>query len=213
MRCVAVALGLALVVPAVPSRARADEGMWPLNMAPFGDRAGWLQHAMKASIRFSSGGSGSFVSPFGLALTNHHVGADCIQELSARPGSPDLMKDGFLAARRDREVRCPGLELNVLAKIDDVTEELHAKLDALGPKISDSDRNRELKAEMARIEKACAEASQLRCDVVTLYAGGTYHLYQFEKYTDVRLVFAPEAAMASYGGDADNFDYPRHAFD
>jgi hypothetical protein len=220
-RAAAIAL-LTSLAQGVPALARADEGMWPLNMAPidsvkdrwgFKMRQGWLQHAMKASIRINGSGSGSFVSPFGLALTNHHVAADCIQELSTRPGSPDLMKDGFLAARRDREARCPGLELNVLVKIDDVTEELKAKLDSLGPKIGDTERNRELKAEMARIEKACAETSGLRCDVVTLYAGGTYHLYQFEKYTDVRLVFAAESAIASYGGDADNFNYPRYAFD
>ncbi|MCA9546057.1 MAG: S46 family peptidase, partial [Myxococcales bacterium] len=198
--------------------AHADEGMWPFNMAPkaelkakFGFEVtdAWLDRAMKSSVRFNNGGSGSFVSPRGLVMTNHHVGADCIHKLSQ--GEHDRTKDGFYAATPADEQRCPDLELNQLVSIEDVTDKVRAAEGKAGA--AEAARNTARKAEMGRIEKACADATGLRCDVVTLYAGGAYHLYRYQKFTDVRLVFAPEFAVAFFGGEAENFTYPRSCFD
>ena len=200
-----------------PLAADAAEGMWPYNMAPveavksaygFELTPAWLDRAMAASVRFSSGASGSFVSLDGLVMTNHHVGADCIQKLSQ--GERDYMKDGFFAEAAEDEIRCPDLELNRLRKIEDVTARVEA---AAEPSETGAAKNKARKAEMARIEKACAEPSGFRCDVVTLYAGGAYHLYEYEKYTDVRLVFAPEFDAAFFGGDPENFTFPRTCLD
>jgi S1-C subfamily serine protease len=200
-----------------PATARADEGMWPFNMVPK-DRIqkehgvaltdAWLDHVRLASVRFDSGGSGSFVSENGLVLTNHHVASDCISKL-ARQGK-DYFADGYLAGRDGPEARCPDLELNQLISIEDVTARVAA---ARQPNMSDADANVAIKAAMSQIEKACADSTGLRCDVVTLYAGGMYNLYSYKKYTDVRLVFAPEGAIAFFGGDADNFTFPRFDYD
>lgn len=199
--------------------AKADEGMWPLNMAPVEaiqkkyavklDDA-WLARASAASLRFNNGGSGSFVSDRGLVLTNHHVGSECIQQLSTRKGAKDLMKEGFVAKSHAEELECPDLELNALRSIEDVTAQVEASARV---KSSPLDKNLARKAEMAKIEKACTKKTGLRCDVVTLYSGGAYHLYRYQKYTDVRLVFAPELAVAFFGGDQDNFTYPRYCLD
>lgn len=197
----------------------ADEGMWPANIYPVEAvrqehgvtlTPALLDKAMKASVRFNNGGSGSFVSRDGLVMTNHHVAQDCIAKLTAEPGAPNLMADGFLAARLADEKKCPDLELNVLQKIEDVTSRVEgAARDAK----SDAEKNAARKAEMARIEKACAEATGMRCDVVTLYGGGMYHLYTYKKHTDVRLVFAPEFQIAFFGGDPENFTFPRTDLD
>lgn len=212
------AVGLFSLVIA-PAAANADEGMWPYNMAPVDDvkkKHGFemtpelLDTAMKASLRFNNGGSGSFVSKDGLVMTNHHVGADCIQKLSGAKGATDIMEDGFYAAEQSAEQRCPDLELNQLTEIEDVTAKVNA---AAEQKASEAEKNEAKKAEMGRLEKACTDATGLRCDVVTLYAGGAYHLYKYQKYTDVRLVFAPEFDVAFFGGDPDNFTYPRYALD
>lgn len=208
-----------LVVLSLATVAHADEGMWPYNMAPVAEvkekhgfelSQGFLDNAMRSSVRFNNGGSGSFVSADGLVMTNHHVGSDCIQKLSVGEGAEDVLTKGFYARERGEERRCPDLELNQLVEIEDVTEKVNA---AARGKSGEAAQNEAKKAAMGRLEKACAEKSGLRCDVVTLYAGGAYHLYKYKKYTDVRLVFAPEIDVAFFGGDPDNFTYPRWCLD
>ncbi|HET6575762.1 MAG TPA: S46 family peptidase, partial [Fimbriiglobus sp.] len=196
----------------------ADEGMWLFNAPPLSilkERYGftpdqrWLDHVRLSSVRFNSGGSGSFVSPDGLVLTNHHVGADDLQKLSTP--EKNYLRDGFHARTRDQELKCKGLELNVLQSIKIVTDEVNA---AVKPDMKPAEAFQARQAKIAEIEKANADpAKNIRADVVTLYAGGQYHLYVFKKYTDIRIVFAPEKAIAFFGGDPDNFEYPRYDLD
>jgi hypothetical protein len=199
------------------SPAAADDGIWLLNQPPLARIAkdhgarvtpAFLASLRKASVRLVNGGSASFVSPRGLIFTNHHVAAECIQKLS-RPDR-DLMKNGFLAASDAAELPCPDYEANILEEITDVTARVNAVVPA-GTAAAEANRLR--KAEMTAIEKACTEPGEGRCDVVTLYAGGLYHLYRYRKYTDIRLVFAPELAIAAFGGDPDNFTFPRYCLD
>jgi hypothetical protein len=195
----------------------ADEGMWLLNEPPrelllkkyqFPISDAWLERVQKASIRFNNGGSGSFVSPDGLVVTNHHIGADALQKLS--PKGSDFFRDGYYARTRDRELKCPDLELNVLQTIEDVTAQVQAAVKAdMNPAQAAAAR----RAVMARIEKESLAQTGLRSDVVTLYHGGLYHLYRYKRYTDVRLVMAPEHGIAFFGGDSDNFEYPRYNLD
>ena len=159
-------------------------------------------------MRFNSGGSGSFVSSDGLVLTNHHVGADALQKLST--ADRDLVKLGFLARTREEEIKCVDLELNVLMHIEDVTDRVNA---AVPPGSPPAEAFKARRAVMNNIEKEALDKTGLRSDVITLYQGGQYHLYQFKKYTDVRLVFAPEVDIAFFGGDPDNFEYPRYDLD
>jgi hypothetical protein len=197
--------------------AISDEGMWLLNDPPreplkskygFELSDDWLQRAMHASVRLNSGGSGGFVSAEGLLVTNHHVAADSLQKLSTP--QKDFYTDGFHAATRAEELNCPDLETNVLQEIVDVTAEVNA---AVKPGMKPGDAFAARRAVMAKIEKESLDKTGLRSDVVTLYNGGQYHLYRYKKYTDVRLVFAPEKAIASFGGDVDNFEYPRYNLD
>ena len=197
--------------------ARADEGMWLYNAFPkdkvkakygFEPSQQWLDHVRLSSVRFNNGGSGSFVSPDGLTFTNHHVGATCIQQLSS--GGKDYMKAGFYAKTRAEEAKCPDLELNVLVGIEDVSAQVKG---AAKPGMSAADSAQAQRAEMSSIEKNCAASTGLRCDVVTFYSGEVYNLYKYKKYTDVRLVFAPEFEAAFFGGDPDNFTYPRYDLD
>ena len=197
--------------------AAADEGMWLFNVPPtaqlkakygFDLTRAWLQHTQLSSVRFNNGGSGSFVSPDGLTFTNHHVGSECIQQLST--GGKDYLKTGFYARTRAEEAKCPDLELNVLEEIEDVTAKVNA---SVKPDMSVADQGQAQRAAMSAIEKDCATQTKLRCDVVTLYSGAMYHLYEYKKYTDVRLVFAPEFEAAFFGGDPDNFEYPRYDLD
>jgi hypothetical protein len=215
MRIITSLLVLTLILSGRP--AKADEGMWLFNAPPtkllrerygFEPTAAWLTHLQRASVRFSSGGSGSFVSADGLVMTNHHVGSDCLQKLST--AQRDYVKGGFQARTLAEELKCVDLELNVLVSIEDVT----ARVDAAVPAGLDAAAAAKARrAAMNNIEKQSADQTGLRCDVITLYQGGLYHLYRFKKYTDVRLVFAPEQAIAFFGGDADNFEYPRYDLD
>jgi hypothetical protein len=197
--------------------ARADEGMWLLNQLPrdllkkkydFDLTDAWRDRAMRASIRFNNGGSGSFVSPNGLAITNHHIGSDSLQKLSTK--DKDLYRDGFLAKAQDEELKCPDLELNVLLEIIDVTKEVQ---DAVKPEMKPAEALAARKAIMAKITKDSLAKTGLRSDIVTLYHGAQYHLYRYKKYTDVRLVMGPEHQIAFFGGDSDNFEYPRYNLD
>ena len=195
-----------------------DEGMWLYSNAPkeylkkkygFEPSDAWLDHLRQASVRFNSGGSGSFVSPNGLVMTNHHVGADDLQKLSDEKN--DYLKNGFHAKTLADEKACKGLELNVLLKIEDVTARVRGAVkEETVPAVAAAARRKII----SEIEKGTAdEAKGIRADVVTLYAGGAYHLYTFKKYTDIRLVFAPEQQIAFFGGDPDNFEYPRFDLD
>ncbi len=216
----AVAAGLAgLFVLALADRAATarDEGMWTFDNLPlklladtygFTPTTDWIDHLRLSSVRFNDGGSGSFVSPNGLVLTNHHVAAGQLQKLSS--AKRDYLKDGFYAATRSAELKCPDLELNVLVSMDNVTDRVRAAARAgqTEPEALEARR-----AEMSRIEKESLDRTGLRSDVVPLYAGGEYWLYRYQKYTDVRLVFAPEQQAAFFGGDPDNFTYPRYNLD
>jgi hypothetical protein len=206
---------LLLLVCFTPSRA--DEGMWLFNRPPRGllDKKygfklsdGWLENAQKASVRFNNGGSGGFVSPLGLVVTNHHIGADSILKLSTK--QRNLHEAGFYAATPKEELKCPDLELNVLQEIVDVTEQIR---DAVKPGMSPAEAQAARSAIFAKITKDSLAQTGLRSDIVTLYRGAEHHLYRYKKYTDVRLVMAPEHAVASYGGDVDNFEFPRHDLD
>ena len=201
----------------VPSVARADEGMWVFNNVPKADikrkygfdvSDAWLAKVRLASVRFNSGGSGSFVSPDGLVLTNHHIASDVLAKIST--SEKDYFKTGFYAKTREEEVKAPDLELNVLESIEDVTSRVNA---AAKPEMDAAAANAARRAAIADIEKESLSATGLRSDVVTLYQGGQYQLYRYKKYTDVRLVFAPEFDVAFFGGDPDNFTYPRYDLD
>ncbi len=195
----------------------ADEGMWLFNNLPkdalkkkygFVPTEKWSEHVMKSCVRFNVGGSASFVSSNGLVMTNHHVASDTLYKLSTKENN--YAADGFLAKNLEAELKAPDLELNQLVNIEDVTKRVN---DAVKAGMSSSDAAAARRAVIATIEKEAGEKSGLRSDVVTLYGGGKYHLYQYKVYTDVRLVWAPEAAAAFFGGDADNFEYPRFCLD
>ena len=206
-----------LLAAALPFAAHADEGMWTFDNFPsakvakkygFSPDAKWLTEAQLSSVRLAGGCSGSFVSPEGLVMTNHHCAHSCIEQLSTK--DKDFVKEGFFASTPDQEVKCPEIELNQLTAISDVTKRMHSATQGLeGQKFAEAQR-----AEMAKIEKECAgDDDKLRCDVVTLYEGGIYDLYKYKRFQDVRLVFAPEFAIAFFGGDPDNFNFPRYDLD
>src|SRR5688500_4990073 len=197
--------------------ALAEEGMWPYNNVPraeiekkygFKITDEWLNKVRLASVRFNNGGSGSFVSADGLVLTNYHIVEDIVGEVSTP--AKDYAKQGFVAKTRAEEIKAPSLELNVLMSIEDVTSRVNGAVKA---GMSDADAFAARRAEISAIETESLKATGLRSDVVTLYQGGQYNLYRYKKYTDVRLVFAPEFQAAFFGGDPDNFNFPRFNID
>jgi len=197
--------------------AVADEGMWLFNAPPlkqlkekynFEPTPQWLDHLQKASVRFNSGGSGSFVSANGLVITNHHVGADTLQKISSQ--EHNYLRDGFYAKTQTEEIKSTDLELNVLFSTEDVTARVNGAVKSeMTPNRASAARS----SAIAQIEKESKERTGLRSDVVTLYQGGAYHLYRYKRYDDIRLAFAPEQQMAFFGGDPDNFEYPRFDLD
>jgi hypothetical protein len=197
--------------------AWADEGMWTFNNVPrdeikrkygFEVTDAWLNKVQRASVRFNNGGSGSFVSPDGLVLTNYHIVEDIVNEVSTP--ERDLAKLGFVARTRAEEIKAPSLELNVLESIEDVTARVNG---AVKQGMPDADAFTARRAEISAIEAESTKTTGFRSDVVTLYQGGMYNLYRYKKYTDVRLVFVPEFQAAFFGGDPDNFNYPRFNID
>ncbi len=197
------------------SSLSADEGMWLFNAFPkdkvqakygFAPDQAWLDHVRLSSARAPSGSS-SFVSADGLIFTNHHIAQECVHDLST--GGKDYMKNGFYAATRAEEAKCPGVGFVVLQNIEDVTAKVNA---AVKPGMSTSDAGKAQREEMSSLEKECSTGG-MRCDIVTLYSGAMYNLYKYKKYDDIRLVFAPEFDIAFFGGDPDNFEYPRYDLD
>src|SRR4051794_31972924 len=206
-----------VVTIAACSFAIADEGMWLFNNPPlkqlkekynFEPTPQWLEHLQKSSVRFNSGGSGSFVSSTGLAITNHHVGLDTLQKISSEKNN--YVRDGFYAKTQKDEVKAADLELNVLMSIEDVTDRVKG---AVQPGMSADDASKARGNVIAQIEKESRDKTGLRSDVITLYQRGVYHLYRYKRYDDVRLGFAPEEQIAFYGGDPANFEYPRFDLD
>ena len=211
-----VLLAAVLLLAAAPM-IHAEEGMWTFDNPPlkllktkynFTPTQAWLDHLRLSSVRLNDGGSGSFVSPNGLLLTNHHVARFQLQKNST--AEHDYLRDGFYAATPDQEMKSPDLEVNVLASMEEVTARVQGAAKGI------ADKAKALKArdaEIAAIEKESKDKTGLRSDVVSFYGGGEYWLYRYKAYTDVRLVFAPEQQAAFFGGDPDNFTYPRYDLD
>jgi hypothetical protein len=208
---------LTIALIALTASPGADEGMWTFDNLPaaalkskygFEPTQAWLDHLRLASVRFNDGGSGSFVSPRGLALTNHHVAVGQLQKLSTP--EKNYVRDGFFARTAAEELKCPDLELNVLVSTEEITKRIAS---AAKPGLTPAAAFEARKAAIAAVEKESLEKTGLRSDVVTLYNGGEYWLYRYKRYTDVRIVFAPEQQIAFFGGDSDNFTYPRFNLD
>jgi len=209
-----LAIALSLLASAV---SFADEGMWTFNGFPadktkakygWAPNPEWLDHVRLASVRLARGCSASVVSPDGLVLTNHHCSRDCIDQLSSKQN--DLVKKGFFAKAAKDELKCPDMEANILTDITDVTKRVQDATKATPiEKFNDVQ-----KAEIAAIEKECSGGDEtVRCEVVNLFRGGKFDLYKYKRYQEVKLVFAPEEAIAFFGGDPDNFNFPRYDLD
>ena len=212
MRLSPLAITLVLALPTL----RADEGMWTFDNLPvkqmqakygFAPDAPWLKHLQLATLRFP-GGTGSFVSPEGLVITNHHVGRSAIAQVST--AQTDLIKNGFTAATREQEIKVPGLELMMLVSQENVTPQVSA---AVQSGMAEKDALKARQNALSQLRKAEEGRTGLTCEPVTLYQGGEYWLYRYKKFTDIRLVAAPEVQVASFGGDPDNYTYPRWNLD
>ena len=195
---------------------QADEGMWTFDNFPsktVGEKYGftpsqaWLDHVRLASLRIAGGCSASFISPEGLVMTNHHCVVECVEQISTP--KDNFVDDGFVAKTDAEERKCPAFELDQLVEIRDVTREVQGAI--VGK--AGHEANRALHAKEAELQQSCGADASVRCDVVSLYHGGIYDLYRYKRYTDVRLVFAPEYGVAQFGGDPDNFNFPRFDFD
>lgn len=199
------------------SISMADEGMWTMDNPPtkilqqrykFTPEKTWLDHLRLSSVRFMDGGSGSFASAHGLVVTNHHVAAGQLQKMSTP--KHNYMATGFYAKELKDEIKCPDLEVNVLVSLKDVTSDV---MSVLKPGMKPQAAIKARDAKKASMEKKCMDKPGIKCEVVSLYQGGQYWLYKYRKYTDIRLVFAPERQAAFFGGDWDNFTYPRYDLD
>ena len=209
---------LVIVSACLPFSVFADEGMWTIDNFPadavadrYGVRIGdqWLNDAQLATTRLENGCTGSFASADGLVLTNNHCTWGCIRNLSN--ADRNLSDKGFMARTHDEELRCETQQISVLVDMEDVT----AKIADATAGLADAEANDARKAELTRLESACEEGADdnLRCEAVTLYNGGQYFIYTYKRYDDVRLVFAPELDIAAFGGDPDNFNFPRWCLD
>jgi hypothetical protein len=205
-----------LVVAGYAAAAFPDEGMWTYDHFPaaqmrakygWAPGAAWLRHWQFASIRLVQGCSASLVSSEGLVMTNHHCVRACLNDLA--DATHDYLVDGFYARNVGDEKKCPALEANQLVQITNVTRQVQA---ATAGK-SDRAFHEAERAAKARIERACGSSAQLRCQVVALFNGGVYDLYKYKRYQDLRVVFAPEESAAFFGGDPDNFTFPRYDLD
>ena len=204
------------------SAAQADEGMWTFHNVPSAAirqkygvdvTPAWLERVRNATVRLSNC-TASFVSPNGLMLTNFHCSWECLEQNSTKEKS--LLSDGYLAEGREKEVRCQTQVADVLVAYEDVTSRIEAATKGQDDKTANETR----KKTRTQIEQACEQASRkdrktgpLKCETVELYQGGQYYLYKYKRYDDVRLVFAPEDAIGMFGGDPDNFQFPRWCLD
>lgn len=198
------------------TNACADEGMWTLDHFPshtvgskyrFAPSQAWLDHVRSSTLRIAGGCSASFVSPNGLIMTNHHCAVDCADALSS--ATNNYVQNGFYAKTQADERKCNGFEIDQLDAITNVTSEMLAATKGLtGAAFTAATR-----AENAKLQKACGTVEAMRCDVVSLYHGGIYDVYKYHRYRDIRLVFVPEFGVAQFGGDPDNFNFPRFDFD
>lgn len=203
---------------AAAAPARADEGMWTFDRMPVErieaatgvtlDQA-WLDAAQASAVRLTNGCSAGLVSGQGLAITNGHCVADCAQALSTKDGQ-DYVRDGFLTDGHGDERKCVGLQAEVLLTIIDVTDQVRAA--GVGKTGRDFVRARDGAMAVAELA-ACGTDQTLRCQAIGFFRGGQYKVYKYRRYSDVRLVFMPEIAASAFGGDPDNFNFPRYAFD
>ena len=200
-----------LALPIIALPIWADEGMWPFNQVPadtvnqkykFEVTSAFVDNLRLASVHVG-GGSGSFVSPGGLLLTNQHIVSTCL--------TPEQIKAGFYAAAQSMEIRCQGLEASVLLSIDDVTKQVKAAAKDGAPAAQACCKQR--KAAIAKIEQDCAAKGGDRCSVVMFFSGGRYDLYRYKSYSDVRMVFVPESQLAFFGADRDSITYLRYGLD
>ena len=208
-------IALAASAALLPRPAISDEGVWTFDHPPakaleatygFTPSVEWLDALRLSAVRIG-GGSGSFVSGNGLVLTNHHIAMGCLQSLST--ATDDLVKNGFHARVRGDERKCPGMEVRRLESTEDVTTKVRAAVTSGDDAKATVERN----VAIAALENDCKEKTGLRCEVITLYRGAAYHVYRYKTWNDVRLVFAPEGRLGFFGGDPDNFVFPRFDLD
>jgi hypothetical protein len=208
--------GVSLVCLVFAQAAQAEEGMWTFDNFPsktvgtkygFTPSQDWLDHVLLSSLRIAGGCSASFISPEGLVMTNHHCVVGCVEQISTP--EQNLEENGYSAKTPAEEKKCPDFELDQLVEIRDVSKDVQG---AMAGKTGD-EANKALHAKEAELQQSCGSDRSVRCDVVSLYHGGVYDLYRYKRYNDVRLVFAPEFSVAQFGGDPDNFNFPRFDYD